>query len=122
MEQAPLWHDTPEAALWSVAEVVGPKDIGSELWPEKPVDEAAKLLARCCDPDRSEKLSASQILLILKRGRQRGCHVAISFFNTEAGYTEPQPVEPEDERAKLQREFIEAQRQMEHLVKQMGRL
>jgi hypothetical protein len=30
------------------------------------------------------------------------------FLNVEAGYAPPQPVDPEDERAKLQREAIEA--------------
>jgi hypothetical protein len=39
----------------------------------------------------------------------------------ETGYTDPQPVEPEDERAKLQREFINAQRGFEALAKRMER-
>lgn len=39
----------------------------------------------------------------------------------DTGYTDPQPIEPEDERARLQREFINAQRGLEALAKRMER-
>lgn len=119
MQQEPLWHDSFESALWSTAEAIGPKDIGSQLWPEKSPEDAAKLLARCCDEERAEKLSPSQIELIIRRGREHDCHIPIHYLCQRGGYTEPHPVEPEDERAKLQREFIEAQKQMQALAKRM---
>ena len=120
--QEELWHEAFEDALRSVADAIGPKKLASELWPEKPISDAHRLLLHCLDPERNEKLSAGQIALIIQRGREHSCHTAMTYLAQSAGYAEPQPVEPEDERAKLQREFIEAQRQMEHLVKQMGRL
>ena len=39
----------------------------------------------------------------------------------DAGYQPPVPVEPEDERAALQREFIEMGKRMEALLSQMQR-
>jgi hypothetical protein len=41
-------------------------------------------------------------------GRERGCHVGMTFLASECGYAPPQPIEPEDERAQLQREYIDA--------------
>lgn len=122
MQQTPLWHDSLGGALWSTAEALGPKDLAHELWPEKTPEEAAKLLSRCCDADRNEKLSPEQIELIVRRGREHGCHIVMHYLSQRAGYTEPHPVEPEDERAKLQRDFIEAQEHMQALVKRMERL
>jgi len=43
------------------------------------------------------------------------------FLAREAGYADPQPVEPEDERAKLQREYIEATKAMQRLAGRMER-
>lgn len=110
--QQQLWHDCFEDALRAAVEAVGPKTMGGELWPEKTIQQAAQLLFHCLNPERSEKLTASQVALIIKRGRQKGCHTPMAYLASECDYEQPQPVEPEDERARLQREYIEATKRL----------
>jgi len=43
------------------------------------------------------------------------------FIASEAGYCPPAPIEPDDEPAELQREFIAAQERMAKLVSRMER-
>jgi len=43
-----------------------------------------------------------------KLARKKGCHAAMTYLARELGYADPQPVEPEDEKAKLQRQFNES--------------
>lgn len=120
--QEPLWHDTFEDALRSVAEAYGPKKLASELWPEKALTDAHRLLLHCLDAERSEKPSPGQIALIIQRGREVGCHTGMAYLAQIASYAEPQPVEPEDEKARLQREFIEAQQELSRLAKRIDRM
>lgn len=120
--QQELWHDEFEDALWSTCEAIGPKVIGHELFPERSPSEGAKMLARCLSTERPEKLSAGQIALIIKRGREAGCHVAMAYLSQHASYATPKPVEPDDERAALQREYIECTRAMARIARQMERM
>lgn len=63
---------------------------------------------------------------------RKSCHGRVLAFhshspraiarNTTLNYTEPQPIEPEDERAKLHREFIEASKQMARLAERIERI
>lgn len=91
------------------------------LWPEKAADDAGRLLRHCLDPDRAEKLSLEQLLLLLRMGREKGVHAVMTFLAREAGYQDPVAIEPEDERAKLMREFVEAQRALAGMAKRMER-
>ena len=45
----------------------------------------------------------------------------MTFLAREAGYQDPVAIEPEDERAKLMREFVEAQRALAGMAKRMER-
>lgn len=118
-EQQELWHDSFEDALRSTCDAINPKEMARELWPERDPVDGAKVLSRCLDPDRPEKLSAGQIALILQRGREHGCHIAMAYLCQTCGYADPQPVEPEDERAALQREYIEAVKMQQKIVKRL---
>ena len=120
--QQDLWHDSFDDALRSVVEGVGPKKIAGEVFPGEPIQRAAQRLFHCLDPERGEKLSLSQVAMILRRGRDAGCHVGMAWLCENSGYQCPKPVEPEDRQAELQREFVDAQQKMEALVKRMERL
>jgi hypothetical protein len=100
----------------------GSKLVGAKLWPEKAPDAAARLLQDCLNDTRAEKLSPDQVLLLTRMGRERGCHAVMAFLAIECGYAPPQPVEPEDERAALQREYIEAVKVLAHLSTRIERL
>ena len=88
---------------------------------EKSADDAGRQLRHCLDPDRPEKLSLEQLALVLRMGREKGAHGAMTFLCRDAGYQDPVAVEPEDERAQLQREFIQAQQAMLQMAKRMER-
>ena len=116
MTQQALWHDSAEDALRALIETLGgPKAVGHKLYPEKSMDDARRLVLQWCSPERGEKPSLAQLLLLLKWGREAGAHVLAGYLMGEAGYAEPVPVDPRDEVAELQRAFmrtVEQQRQM----------
>lgn len=118
-----LFHDSLADALRECVQACGGhKAVGVLLWPEKAADVAGRLLSDCLNDAKRERLSPEQVLLLLRLARERGCHAAMHFIARDAGYSDPQPLEPEDERAKLQREFIEASRHFTRLAAQMERL
>lgn len=118
-----LFHDTVNQALHDCVMACGGfKAVGHLLWPEKPVDQAGRLLNDCLAEGRRERLSPEQVLLVLRLARERGCHAGMNFIARDAGYADPQPLEPEDERAKLQREFIEATHALARMAAQIERL
>lgn len=121
--QEELFHEDLDAALAHViAALGGNKRVGAALWPEESPDAAARKLADCMNPDRPQFLKGKQILWILAEGRRKGVHSAMAFINQECGYAAPQPLEPEDEAVKLQREFIQAKEQMAQLLARMERV
>lgn len=106
--QIPLFvEDYAEAIRATVQALGGCKRIGSELKPDLAVDAAGRWLADCMNSDKREQLHPTQLAYIRRRARQAGVHILAAFEMRDAGYGEPQPVEPEDERAALQREFIQ---------------
>jgi hypothetical protein len=118
-----LFHESLSDALRECVGVCGGlKAVGVLLWPEKGADVAGRLLADCLSDAKREKLSPEQVLLVLKLARGRGCHAGITFIARELGYTDPQPIDPEDERAKLEREFVEAAKQMQRMADRIERL
>lgn len=113
--------ETPNKALEAVVTAMGgSKVVAPLLWPEKGVDEARRLLCDCLNDDRPAKLDFAQVLFILKMARRRGIHTGIEYISGHLGYSVPTPIDPEDERAALQREFIEHVKRMERLSAQLG--
>jgi len=123
MNQEALFYDSFSDALKDVVKAAGgAKSVGCKLWPEKTPDAAHRTLLDCLNDARAEKFSPEQVLLLLKIGREVNCHAAMNYVARESGYDDPQPTEPEDERARLQREFVEAQRAMSKLAERMERV
>jgi hypothetical protein len=100
----------------------GSKVVGPKLFPEKPVQDAQRLLLACLNDDRPEKLSPDQAMLILRMARDAGYHGGVEFLCSSLSYSTPTPIEPRDEAAQLQREFIEATRYMGKLAEKIERL
>ncbi|WP_342049905.1 MULTISPECIES: hypothetical protein [unclassified Cupriavidus] len=122
MTQTALFYEDINDAFNEVVRACGgAKVVASKLWPEKTPDAAHRLLLACLNESRIERLSPEHVLLLLKMGHERGCHAAMNFMAREIGYEDPKPIEPEDERARLQREFIEAQKAMTALAGRMER-
>lgn len=122
MESAALWHDCIEDAISEACNALGGrKSVAVLLWPSKPVREAHNRLDACLNPDRNEKLSPDELLMLGGLARKVNCHAIARYCNQEWGYQEPIAREPEDEKAKLQREFIAAQQAMAKLAQRMER-
>lgn len=118
-----LFYESFADALKAVVQACGgAKSVGAKLWPEKTPDAAARQLNDCLNEARPEKLSPEQVLWLLAAGRQVNCHAAMTYLTREAGYSDPQPVEPEDEKARLQRDYIEAVKGMQALAGRMERI
>ncbi len=121
MDTPSLFVESIEEAISEVARVCGGRMSAVAMWPSLPVREAHNRFDACLNPERREKFDLSDLLYIAKRGREAGCHSLMLFIARDTGYTDPQPVEPEDERARLQREFIQAQKAMTQLAARMER-
>jgi hypothetical protein len=105
-----------------VNSIGGAKKIGAMLWPELPPDAAQRKLLDCLNPERPAKLDPEQVLLLLKLARKQGEMVGIEFLCEQLHYTVPQPIEPKDEKADLQRQFIAAKSELAALLARMDGL
>lgn len=123
MNQQPLFHeDIYEALRTDIGACGGSKKVGVALFPEKSADKAGELLNNCLNVTRPEKLSPEQMLLIKRLAKQHGSFATVLFECDDIGLTHPTPIEPEDQKAILQRDFINAIGKLEQIKNQLGRL
>lgn len=128
MSQQPLFLESFGAAVLELARSYpgqpnpsggefarGPKGFAERLQPNKKPGDAHRWLLDCCNPDREDrKFSDEEREQILRIGREVGCHIVKHYLDDATGYERSEPINPVDEKAKLQRAFIGA---VEHLDK-----
>ena len=120
--QLELMHESIDDALGFLVQALGgSKKIGAAMRPELPVDQSAAWVRDCLNTTRRERFTPAQVMWLLRAGRNAGVHSAMSFLAAECGYTDPAPLDPEDEKAALQREFIAAEARLAKLVDHMTR-
>jgi len=120
MHQFELVHDDIFSALRGLVSACGgSKVIGPQIWPGKG-EKSAAWLDDCLNIDRAAKLDPQELILLLKLGRDRGFHSAKHFLDDETHYERSAPIDPEDQRAKLQREYIEAVSRLEQLTRALN--
>jgi len=122
MQQLALIHEDFDSALTACVQALGgAKNVGVMLRPEytEDPDKAARWLLACLNPQRDEKLSWQQTFMVMRKARDIGVHVAMAYITQTIGYADPQPIEPEDEKAALKRAFIEQSKQMQALFARM---
>ena len=118
--QMSLHHESMADALREVIQAAGgPKAVGELMFPDMPADHAAGRIRDCLNSDRRDRFTPDQVLMILRIGHRVGCHAGMVFMSRELGYADPVPVEPEDEVARLQREFVEASK---NLISMAGKI
>lgn len=104
-----LFHETFNDALREVlAACGGAKQVAAKLWPEKTMDTAHKQLLDCMNEARDARLDPDRLRMVLRMGRDVGCHAATNWMLRDMGYEDAKPVEPEDLQAKEMREFVSA--------------
>lgn len=111
-----------DALIACVKALGGSKQVGPMLWPEKTPDAAQRLLLDCLNADRQAHLTPEHVLLILRKARQAGCHEGIGYLLAELGYAPTTPVEPRDEAAELQRQFVESMRHLQAMAARLEHL
>lgn len=122
MDQPQLFHETFSEALEDCVRALGGnKAVGSTLWPEKSIDDARRSLLDALNPERAQKLSPEQTLLIVSEAAKRGCLAGVAYVTRACRCADPQPIEPENERAALQRQFVEQSKAMQQLFARMDR-
>jgi hypothetical protein len=120
-DQIPLFVDTYEEAIrHTINALKGFKTVGVALWPDKTADAAGRRLADCLNADKPDRLNPSELAFIRRWARSEGVHVMATYELRAAGYADPQPIEPEDERARLQREYVAAVRTLTALTQKLG--
>lgn len=111
-----------ESLIDCVKAAGGSKVVGHRLWPEVAADAAQRKLLDCLNGERPAHLTPDQMLLVLRLARERGCHAGMAFIAASLGYAEPVPIEPKDEAAELQRQYIEAARAMAKIAERIESL
>ena len=118
-----LFYESFEDAARDVIKACGgTKDVAHKLWPAKSADAARTRLLDCLNVDRADKLAPDEILMLSKLGRAVGCHALAIWFNQEAGYAPPVPVDAEDQKAELQRKFAGAVAELGSMLKRIERV
>lgn len=89
-EQTPLWHESIEDAIGTAVLALGGfKKVAAMLWPALEAsnpDTAYTRLKHCLDPERKDKLSLSELLLIARKAREIGEHSIARYFGRDVGY------------------------------------
>lgn len=120
--QAVLFHEDINSALTGLVSAMGgAKAVGMRMFPDLSPDAATRRLLDSLNPDRAQQFSPTQVLTLFRWGREAGYHGAMYFMVDECGYSRPSPLSPEDARAELQRQFIDAVNRAEQLGKRLQR-
>lgn len=122
-QQYELIHESLHDALREVVQALGgTKNVGSMMRTDRSADELGRWVADCLNQERREKFDPDQVAWLLREGRNIGCHSAMNYLARATGYAVT-PIEPQDEKAELQRQFIEATRllgKMATRIEQIG--
>lgn len=81
------FYECPEDALKAAVQALGgAKAVGVMLWPDATPDVASRKLHDALNPSRPEKLEISQIMLVLARAKEAGCHSPFQWLAAQVGY------------------------------------
>lgn len=120
--QLELIHESVNDALAFLVQALGgAKQVGAKLRPELPVDQAATWVRDCINPTRRERFTPEHVVWLLRAGRQAGVHSAMHYLAAETGYA-AQPIEPEDERDQLRRDYIATVKMQQQIADRLERL
>ncbi len=122
MPDVTQYEDELDAARDAVKALGGAKKVGTLFWPDKTTDNAARYLLDCLNNQRAERLTPSQVLMLMRMAREVGFHGLAEYFMAEAGYCRPVPTNPETEAAVLVHQMDAALDRIDGLARRMERL
>ncbi|SIR00364.1 hypothetical protein [Pseudacidovorax sp. RU35E] len=122
MEPKLFYDDEIDALRAHVQAMGGTKEVAARIWPDKTPMAAQRQLSDCLNANRSERLSPSQLLLLMRLGREQGVHILAEYLMGEAGYSRPIPLDPKDEASQLLAKFDECMSLAGQLATRMERM
>lgn len=115
--QMSLIHESINDAIREAVQAIGGyKKLGTLMFPDLPADQSAGRVRDCLNADRREHFTPEQMLMIARLAKSAGNNAIMEFFAIELGYLKPVAVDPDDEIARLQREFVEATKSLHHMA------
>ena len=114
-----LFESLNDALIDLVKALGGSKAVGAQLWPEKSIDAAQRHLLACLNDDKPERLTPDHLMLLLRLARQHGHHATLAHMLADLGYAPTHPLQPRDESAELQRQFVESVKLQQQIVERM---
>ena len=115
--QMSLLHESINDAIREAVQAIGGyKKLGAMMFPDLPADQSAGRIRDCLNNDRRELFSPEQVLMIARLAKSSGNNAVMEYLATELGYLKPVAIDPDDEIARLQREFVEATKSLHHMA------
>ena len=115
MNPKPIFADELAALTAQVQALGGNKVVGGKLWPDMTAEAVQKRMSNCCNDSRAERLSPSQLLMVMRLGREAGVHILPEYLLAESGYECPVPLTPEDERVSITQTLGDLMTRLERL-------
>jgi hypothetical protein len=120
MHQYVLHHeDILDALATDIMAAGGFKKVAAAIWPNMRMESAYARLKACMDADKDQKLSPEEVMSIKRMAREVDSWAAVTFELRELHFEAPAPVEPEDQRARVQQEFVDAVAHLERLKREL---
>lgn len=110
-----------EAIADDIKALGGPKQAGGLLHPSKSPERAADLMRAWSNPSRQEEPSLDEIIQLVEAARAKVGYSEVARYIEHRLNCRIEFLAPEDEIAKLQREFIAATEQQTRNVERMER-
>jgi hypothetical protein len=117
--QNKLFFDCIEDAIGKDIEALGgAKKVSAIFYPDKTTEQGSALVRAWKNPERNERPTPAQLLLLKKKAREVGSFATVSYEAQEIGFSF-ELIEPQDEADQIEREnnqlFKEILRRQERL-------
>lgn len=123
MRQAELFHeDVFDALRTDIQALGGAKKVGAMLWPKLSPDKAGEKLSSCLNRQRAEKLDPEEILFIQREAARIGSVASLTYIADYVSIHRPVIIEPDDEKAQLQKDYIAATKAIAQIAQRLERL
>ena len=121
MEISLDYEDELDAAREAVRHAGGAKKVGPQMFPDKSVESAARYLMDALNPARAERLTPSQVLMLMRLAREAGFHGFAAWWMRQAGYQAPVPMAPSSEAAVVAAQMGVLMSKMQEVMQQAER-
>lgn len=117
-----MHEDFYDALRDLVRSLGGTKVVGPQIWPAKPPLEAQRHLGDCLNRERREKLDPEQLLWLLRKGRECGCHAAMHYIADDAGYERAKPRSKREARDEIRAQIVHAAKLLDRATRRLEQI